>query len=122
MITKTFENDGEEVSMDLPSHMEVCHDCEGHGSVLCEGMRDHAYSAEEFAESFDDEEDRSAYFERGGKYDVSCPTCKGANVIAVVDESHLTPEQKTFYDQWTESDHRRACYDAKDRATMRMEC
>lgn len=98
-IELTIENDeGEEETMDLPSIMEVCNDCDGHGSVLCEGMRGHAYSMEEFEESFDDEEDREA----------ECPTCKGKNVIAVVDEAHLTPEQQTFYKLYEEAQDRRA--------------
>lgn len=121
-IQLTVENDeGEAETMDLPSIMEVCCDCEGHGSVLCDGMRGHAYSAEEFYESFDDEEDREAYFTRGGKYDVQCSTCKGKNVVPVVDEEHLTPEQKVFYKLYEEAQERRARYDAEDRATRRME-
>ena len=55
-----WDADDKEVVLELPARLEVCDYCEGHGTVLCEGMRGHAYSAEEFAEAFDDEEDRDA--------------------------------------------------------------
>lgn len=120
--TFTIENDdGEEETMSLPTIMQVCHDCDGHGTTLCEGMRGHAYSAEEFAEEFDEEE-REEYFRPGGMYDEQCRTCKGANVIPEVDEANLTPEQKTFYNQWAGASAGRARCRAEDRATMRAEC
>jgi hypothetical protein len=118
----TYENDeGEEVELNLPSKMEVCWDCKGHGTVLTAGMRDHAYSMEEFNESFDDEEDRQAYFQRGGKYDVSCPTCHGANVMPVVDEEHIPEKDKAAYSEYLKSEEQKAQWDAEDRATERME-
>ena len=86
MITFTRENSrGIERAYELPSRFEVCDTCHGTGFELCEGMRGHAYSAEEFTESFDDEE-RAEYFRPGGCYDVTCSACHGRNVIAVVDE------------------------------------
>lgn len=69
----------------LPARFEVCDRCEGYGTHLQEDIGSHAYSAEEFAESFDDEE-RGEYFKRGGRYDVQCSTCRGARVVLVVDE------------------------------------
>jgi hypothetical protein len=68
----------------IPAKHEVCSDCEGHGTVLNESMRHHAYSAEEFMREFDDDE-RAEYFKRGGIYDVVCPTCGGKNVEKVPD-------------------------------------
>jgi RecJ-like exonuclease len=120
-ITATFENEeGEEQTVTFPAKMEVCDECDGEGFVLCEGMRGHAYSAEEFAESFDDEE-AGEYFKRGGRYDQVCPCCKGKNVVPVVDQSVLTPEQKVLFAQWEESEDQKAAWDREDRATMRME-
>ena len=92
-IEVVFEDDnGDEVVVDIPARYEVCSDCEGHGSVLNESMRFHAYTEEEFSDFSD--EDREQYFKRGGIYDVTCPTCKGKRVEKVVDEgARFTPEQ-----------------------------
>lgn len=87
-LTKSFtlsNEEGEEIEIQLPCKKEVCPECDGEGHVLCEGMRGHAYSAEEFAESFDSEE-AEEYFRPGGRYDVQCPECHGKNVVDVVDE------------------------------------
>lgn len=122
MITVTIHNydDDSEAEHEFPSKMEVCDECQGESYVLCEGMRGHAYSREEFEEAFDDE-DREHYFRRGGKYDVICPSCKGKNVIAVVDEDKLTPEQKVLFEEYQEQESERHRMDAEDRHTMRME-
>jgi RecJ-like exonuclease len=86
-IKFTSENDdGEEIEHELPAKFEVCPGCEGHGTRLCEGMRGHAYTVEEFNETFDEEE-REAYFTRGSHYDVTCEECHGKRVVAVPDES-----------------------------------
>lgn len=121
-IKITIENDdGEEETMSLPAKMEVCPECQGSGFVLCEGMRGHAYSAEEFAESFDEEEAQE-YFTRGGMYDTQCDHCHGQNVVPVVEEDRLTPAQKEFYQTYLDQESSKARMDAEDRATMRAEC
>lgn len=116
-----YTDEGYEDEIELPVKMEVCGECEGHGTVLCEGMRHHAYSSEEFEREFSDAEDREAYFRRGGKYDVQCPECKGRNVVPVVDLDRLTEAQKPVYEliqrQW-ESEAR---YRAEDAQIRRME-
>lgn len=76
---------GLEHEHELPAVFEVCDRCDGHGTHLTPSIGEHAYSSEEFAESFDDEE-RAEYFKRGGIYDVPCEVCKGARVVPVVDE------------------------------------
>ena len=93
-IEVVFENDnGDETVVSLPAKYEVCSDCEGHGMVLNESMRFHAYTAEEFSDFTD--EDREQYFKRGGIYDVVCSTCKGMRVEKVLDtDAKLTSEQK----------------------------
>ena len=93
-IEVVFEDDnGDEVVVDIPARYEVCSDCEGHGSVLNESMRFHAYTEEEFSDFSD--EDREQYFKRGGIYDVVCSTCKGMRVEKVLDtDAKLTSEQK----------------------------
>lgn len=85
-IKFTRENSrGVETPYELPAVMEVCDRCQGHGTHLHPDIGQHAYSPEEFAESFDDDE-REEYFKRGGIYDVQCEVCHGRNVVAVVDE------------------------------------
>jgi len=93
-IKVTFWNGDDEVTAELPAKNEVCDKCEGHGTHLNPSIGEHAYSAEEFHESFDDEQ-AEEYFKRGGMYDVTCSVCKGKNVVLVVDSSQCTtPEQK----------------------------
>jgi len=120
-IELTYINDeGEEIELTLPAKREVCPTCDGDGSVLCEGMRGYAYSAEEFYESFDPEE-AEEYFKPHGRYDVTCETCHGRNVIDAVDEEHLSQEQKVQYEKYLEYQDREARYRAEERATTRAE-
>lgn len=114
-----FNEEGEEVTHSFPSKNEVCHDCEGHGTVLNEGMRYYAYTSED--EEFHDPEFREEYFKRGGIYDVQCPTCKGKNVEEVVDESRLSEEQKKLYAEYEENQEEMARMDEEDRHTRYME-
>ncbi len=81
-----YDDNGESIMETLPAKFIVCPMCEGHGTVLNPSMRNHCYSFDEFNETFHDDEDRAAYFQRGSKYDVQCPNCKGKNVVLVVDE------------------------------------
>jgi predicted methyltransferase len=113
------DEEGEEVSHIVPSKKEVCHDCDGHGMVLNESMRHHAYTSDD--EEMHDPEFREEYFKRGGIYDVQCPTCKGHNVEEVVDESRLSDEQKKLYAEYEEHEEDMARMDAEDRHTRYME-
>lgn len=122
-ITVTICSDeGIEEQVIFPAKNEVCPECNGDGFVLCEGMRGYAYTAEEFNEAFWDDEDREAYFTRGGKYDQVCPCCKGKNVVAVPDVSRMTAEQKAQFQQWEKDQAQRTRSEAEDRLTMRREC
>lgn len=116
-----YDDEGEEVTHSFPSINEVCPRCEGYGTHLTPSIGQHAYSIEEFYESFDDEEDRASYFQRGGKYDVTCEKCKGNKVVEVVDEAKLTAEQKVLYEQWQESEEERYREDESDRMTRYYE-
>lgn len=80
-------NAGIEHEYELPAKFEVCDKCEGHGFHLTPSIGEHAYTREEFEDTFHEEEDRAEYFKRGGIYDVQCTMCNGKRVIAVVDES-----------------------------------
>jgi hypothetical protein len=119
-ITYTDEETGDEVTAEVPHKNEVCGRCEGHGTHLNPNIGGHAYTMEEFNESFDDEE-REEYFKRGGRYDVTCEACGGNKVVAVPTEEGATPEQKAHIKAWEESEERSARYDAEDRRTRWME-
>ena len=108
--------------VELPAKKAVCPKCEGHGSILNPSIAQHAYSAEEFYESFPNEEDRAEYFRRGGMYDVTCPTCKGANVIDVVDVDALaTAQQIVDYSAWKKQEDDRAKSDREWANEMQRE-
>lgn len=115
-----YDEDGEEVSHSFPCKNEVCPRCEGYGTHLNPSIGNHAYTMEEFNESFDDE-GREEYFKRGGIYDVQCEECKGNKVIQVVDESRLSEEQKNLYAEYEEHEEEMARMDAEDRQTRYYE-
>jgi RecJ-like exonuclease len=124
MINLTFthiDDNGDEEDFELPAKHEVCPRCEGHGTHLHPDIGSHAYSAEEFAEEFHDDDERAAYFKRGGRYDVPCEECHGKRVVVVVDEAACRSEDdkrvlKLYFEQ-QESD---AAYAAQRRAERRM--
>ena len=112
-----YDENDDEVTVQLPACFDVCDRCEGHGSHLNPSIGSHAYTREEFEESFD-EEQAEEYFKRGGIYDVTCEECRGARVVPVVDESKCKPELLKLYHEQREN---RARWDAEDRYTRRME-
>ncbi len=121
-VTLRDEDEESEAEHELPAKKEVCHDCNGHGMVLNESMRYHAYTSEEFMEEFD-EEDREQYFTRGGIYDVQCLTCKGANVVSVIDREacERDVELKTILKEWDKQEEEDAAEEASYQAICRME-
>ena len=120
-IDLTYENDnGEEITISVPARMEVCDRCEGTGFHLTPSIGEHAYSAEEFYEEFD-EEGQQEYFRRGGIYDVQCEVCHGRNVVPVVDENNIPERLKSQYAEWEKWDEENARYEAESRAEARME-
>lgn len=81
---------GVEHRHELPACFEVCPSCQGEGTHLHPAIGQHAYSADEFNETFHDDEDRAQYFKRGGIYDIECDECHGSRVVLVADESEAT--------------------------------
>lgn len=115
------DENGDEIEHAFPSINEVCARCEGFGTHLTPSIGEHAYSMEEFYESFPEDEDREQYFRHGGIYDVKCEECGGKNVVPVVDEGHLDAQQKELYADYCRSEDQRAQDAEQDRATYRME-
>lgn len=119
-LTWTDEETEEEVTHIFPTVNEVCGRCEGFGTHLNPSIGEHAYTMEEFNESFDDE-GKEEYFKRGGIYDVTCFECKGNKVVPVVDEKHLTEEQKKLYAEYERQEEERASEERADARTRYME-
>lgn len=120
MIELTWIHDGDEITHAFPFINEVCDRCQGFGTHLTPRIGNHAYTPEEFRESFDEEE-AEQYFQRGGMYDVSCEECKGNKVIQVVDEENLSEEEKKLFEEYEEYESEMAAMDAADRRTRWME-
>jgi hypothetical protein len=117
----TYVNDdGDDVTVELPTRFAVCDDCEGHGTVMNESMRQHAYTREEFFEAFPEPEDQDQYFKRGGIYDVQCPTCKGNRVVPEIDDARLDPEQREHAEAIAKSAADRASFEREWRHEREM--
>jgi hypothetical protein len=122
-IELTWTNeDGDEVTHTFPSTNEVCERCEGYGTHLNSNIGSYGYSAEEFAESFPDDNlmgynPREEYFKRGGIYDVTCEECNGNKVVEVVDEDKLNEEQKKLFAKYEEYMEEKAADEAADLRT-----
>lgn len=118
-LTEETEDDEIEVEHTVPGKFAVCDDCEGHGTVLNEAIRNHCYSAEEFYREFDEEE-REEYFKRGGRYDVQCPTCKGKNVVITPNFAGFSEEQKELWKKFQEREERLEALDREMEFERRM--
>jgi len=114
----TDENPEREVT--FPAEYCVCPKCEGHGTILNPSIGEHAFSAEEFYETFDEEGQRE-YFRRGGIYDVRCPECNGRNVVPQIAVSKLTESQMQDYLVWSEERRDRAQFEREWAAEIRRE-
>jgi RecJ-like exonuclease len=117
----TYDDEGNDIEYELPAMRVVCDDCDGEGYVLRDGMRYHAYTMEEFDYEFD-EEMKSEYFKRGGIYDVVCPTCKGKNVVDVVDREacERNPEYAKILNELDDLEEDRRMMEAEYAAERRM--
>jgi RecJ-like exonuclease len=117
----TYDDEGNDIEHELPAMRVVCDDCDGEGYVLRDGMRYHAYTMEEFDYEFD-EEMKSEYFKRGGIYDVVCPTCKGKNVVDVVDREacERNPEYAKILNELDDLEEDRRMMEAEYAAERRM--
>jgi hypothetical protein len=118
VIFKYEDDEGIEISAEFPAKMEVCDGCQGFGTRLNEAIGSHAYSMEEFDEAFPPHsEERDAYFERGGMFDVQCWTCKGLRVVPVIDQERAAEREPQAFKRYL-SDLKS---EAEDRAMARAE-
>jgi hypothetical protein len=121
-VTLTWlDDDGGEISHEFSAKHEVCGGCDGHGTHLRAAIREHAYTMEEFRESFDEEE-AAEYFHRGGRYDVTCETCGGNRVVLVADEDNLSSDDRELFEQYTQAAEEAARDAYTDRRMREAEC
>jgi hypothetical protein len=86
----TIETDGGfEHNITLPGKRELCSGCKGVKTRLSRSIAEHAYSSEEFLDSFPEPEDQEQYFKRGGIYDVQCWDCQGEGIVVVLDTDQM---------------------------------
>ena len=100
-VVEYYNDDDEEVKVELPARFEVCELCNGRGTHVHPSVDACGISKNDFD---DDPEFEEAYF--GGHYDVACYRCKGKRVEPIVNEDILTTRQKESWDniqkQWAE--------------------
>ena len=114
----TLEDDnGDEVVIEVAGKHDVCPECEGHGKVLCEGLRGVAFTHEDMSEAGPDF--REDYM--SGRYDVQCPECHGRRVVVVPDEQYMSDEQKAQLKSHYLQLEAEAQWAAEDAYTRRME-
>lgn len=74
----------------LPTKMEVCPRCHGHGKHDHPAFSNGITASEWNSDDWDDDS-RESYFR--GDYDVACEECGGNNVVSVPDEARMTEDQ-----------------------------
>lgn len=91
-LIPTFE---ESYGIQLPTHMEVCHTCDGHGTHV---HPDLSVVTQSDREDWADDDFMDGYMR--GVYDVVCEECRGRNVIKVVDEEAMDPDVLKDWQNW----------------------
>lgn len=88
IFTYVGKRTGFEYTVKVPGKRALCPECDGRGTVLCDGLRGVAFSPEEL---FEDEGFAEGYFR--GDYDVACDVCSGEKVVVEPDEDRMTKRQ-----------------------------
>ena len=115
-FTFSLENEeGEEISYVLPVKMEVCPTCQGRGvhtnpSIDAGGIADDS-------DIWDDCDEYGENNYLSGRYDVTCHTCHGRNVVATIDREGA---DKKVLEVWEEMERDEAEYQATCRAERLM--
>lgn len=105
-----------ETELDVPCKYEVCWRCEGKGTHVNPSIDGHGLTRDDFA---DDPDFAEAYFE--GRYDITCQTCNGRNVLPHPDETHKKLSVRLAIRLWEQQQEQRAAWDREDAAIRRME-
>jgi len=100
---EVWDEDGDEMEVEVPFKWEVCSLCNGNGKHVNPSIDAHGITSEEFAE---DPEFFNDY--RSGIYDVACYECAGLRVVAVPDEGtengKLALEKMRQLAEWARED------------------
>lgn len=91
---QTVNGEGEEVTLHLPAHNEVCPRCGGEGKHVNPNIDGDGITESDRMDWADD--DFMEDYHRG-VYDVPCEECHGANVVLVVDEKRCDPTDLALY-------------------------
>jgi len=94
-VITVYDSEDNEIELSLPTYREVCSRCQGTGTHCNPSIDGNGISQEEFDQDPEFEEN---YF--SGAYDVTCNECGGENVVEVVDEEKLKPEDLKAYQRW----------------------
>lgn len=97
---ETYDDDDNEVVIELPAKYKVCGRCAGAGSHVNPNVDGHGISQEEFDE---DPDFRESYF--NGDYDVQCEECEGQRVVLTVDRERTNPTLLQMWDDKVQSDY-----------------
>ena len=106
----------EEVTLRLPTKFEVCDLCNGKGTTVNPSIDAGGLSQEDFEEDPDFEEE---YF--SGRYDITCPQCRGKRVVPVVSVESMSKDQKAVYDEYIKEKQEEAEEAYNDRRTYMAE-
>ena len=96
-VHETEEGEEVEEKLVVPCEMEVCGTCGGTGSYVNPSIDASGLTAEDFA---DDPDFREDYF--SGRYDMTCKSCGGNNVVPVAKPSALSPEKLKLWNIYQE--------------------
>jgi len=106
----------EEVTLRLPAIFELCDLCSGSGSVVNPSQDASGLSEEDFERDPDFEEEY-----KSGRYDITCPQCRGKRVIPVINYEGLSVEQKKKFDDYQREQAEAAADAESDRRTYMAE-
>jgi hypothetical protein len=91
IVARIYPDDDFPEYMPIPSKNQMCDECGGNGKV-----DNPAFSNGITQEDRDEMGEESFENYMDGRYDVTCPCCKGQRVIKVADVSQCTMYQKRF--------------------------
>jgi len=110
----------ENLVITVPTVWEICGECRGAGTSLCDGLRGVAISGEEMARDWNEDE-RFAYF--SGGYDTQCESCSGTGKIKVAVQLTEDNGAPDWFIKLVEEYYKDECYfRAEQEAERRMGC
>ena len=109
-----IDNEGEEVTIEVPAKFETCYVCRGKGKHVNPSIDAHGITQEEF---YEDPDFAEQYWM--GDYDVVCNECHGQRVIPVLNEDVVDPEHLKMIREYEQGE---ADYQAMVEAERRYGC